>query len=86
LWLVISESTQAIQSVEGCRLVAFGESWIVENCVDEIGDFAFQQQHGLADVQEFCRIFPEDVHTQQFQCFPMEEKFQPPIGVAGGDA
>jgi tocopherol O-methyltransferase len=65
-------SVQAIEAVESGGLVAFGQSRIVENGVDEVGDLPFEQQDRLPDVQEFRGIFPKNVHAEKLQSFAVE--------------
>jgi len=67
-------SAEAIQTVKGRCLVAFRKRRIVEHSVDEVADFALQQHYRLTDVQQFRSVFPEDVHTQQFQSFAVKKK------------
>ena len=63
---------EAVEAVEGGGLIAFSEGRIVENCVLEIGDFAFEQHYRLADVQQLGCVFAEDVYAKQFERFAME--------------
>ena len=41
---------KAVQSIEGRGFIALGEGRIIKDGVHEIGDFAFEEKDGLADV------------------------------------
>src|SRR5258708_16259882 len=74
--------TQAIQAVEGGSFRAFGESGIVEDGVDEIGDLAFEGENRLADVEEFGGVLAKNVNAEQFESFAVKEELEAAFGMA----
>src|SRR5436190_1763668 len=76
------KTRELIHAVKRRSLVAFGQRRIVENRVDEIVDFAFENQHGLPDVQQLGRAFANDVHAQDLAGFTMEDELEASGGVA----
>ena len=59
-----SGSAQLVQAVKSCCLVALRQSRVIEHGVDEVVNFATQDQNRLADVQQLGCTFPNDMNTQ----------------------
>src|SRR5713226_1013647 len=67
---------QLVQPVERCRLVALGERRIIENSVHEVIYRSFENEHGLADVQQLGSAFANDVNSQQLLGLAMKDELQ----------
>ena len=77
-----SNPRQFVDTVEGRHLIAFGQGRIVEYGIHEIIHGAFQDHHGLADVQQLAGALADDVHAQQFARLAMENQLEPAGGIA----
>jgi anti-sigma factor (TIGR02949 family) len=60
-------SAELIQSIHGRDLVDLGERGIVEDAVTEEFDRTIERHYCLADVNDLCRAFSDNVHPQYFQ-------------------
>lgn len=65
-----------VLGVQCCDFVCFGQCWIVEDIVDEIREFIFQDQYGLIDMDQFCCVFIDNMYVEQFLCFYVKQQFQ----------
>src|ERR1035438_3056922 len=80
--LASSNPRQLVDTVEGRHFITFGQGRIVEHGIHEIIHGAFQDHHGLADVQQLAGALADDVYAQQFPRFSMEDQLEPASGIA----
>src|SRR5947207_8863003 len=71
-----SRLAETVDSVECCRLIAFGQGRVVEHRVDEVVHRAAQRQHRLADVHELRRLRANDVDSQYLARLAVENQLQ----------
>src|SRR6202166_956666 len=62
-----------VEPVEGRGFIALRQGRIIKDGVHEIGDFAFEQKDGLADVQQLGGVFTENMHAEQFEGFAVKQ-------------
>src|SRR5258708_21419946 len=77
--LVAIETANAI---EGGRLVAFGEGWVVEDGVDEVVNGTAQDHDRLADVNQFSCALADDVNAEDLAGVAMENELEAASGIA----
>ena len=75
-------AVEAADAVEGGDLVALGEGGVVEDGVDEVLDGAAEGHDGLADVDEFCGAFADDVDAEDLAGVAVEDELEAAGGVA----
>src|SRR5579864_6809729 len=73
---------ELIQPVERRRLVAFGELRVIENRVHEVLYRSFENEHGLADVQQLGSAFSDNVDSEQLLGLAMKDELQTAGGIA----
>jgi hypothetical protein len=71
--LISCRLSQLIKSIECRCFVALGQGWIVENGIHEVMNFAFQNEHGLTDMEQLRSTLSDDMYAKEIECFPMED-------------
>ena len=74
-----SNLAELVQAVERRRLIAFGQSRIVEDRIDEIVDRTPEDHHRLADVQQLAGAFADDMHAEQLRVSRWKMNFRRPV-------